>query len=196
MNKANNDKNKRCWWATENDPLYIAYHDYEWGEPTHDERMLFEMLILEGAQAGLSWSTVLHKRENYKKAFDNFNVEKVAQYDTIKEQELLSNAGIIRNKLKIKSAIRNAKVFMNVQKEFRSFNNYIWQYVNHKPIINHWKKPEEVPAKTALSDKISKDLKRRGMNFVGSTIIYAYMQSIGMVNDHLVNCYKHPINTK
>lgn len=196
MNRAINDKHKRCWWATDNDPLYIAYHDNEWGEPTHDDRMLFEMLILEGAQAGLSWSTVLHKRENYKKVFDNFNVEKVAQYDAIKEQELLSNAGIIRNKLKIKSAIRNAKVFMHVQQEFGSFNNYIWQYVNHKPIINHWKNPEEVPDKTELSDKISKDLKKRGMNFVGSTIIYAYMQSIGMVNNHLVNCYKHPINTK
>lgn len=193
MNSANNKKYNRCWWAGENDPLYISYHDKEWGEPTHDDRMLFEMLILEGAQAGLSWSTVLHKRENYKKAFDNFNVEKVAQYDELKEQELISNAGIIRNKLKIKSVLRNANVFIHIQKEFGSFNNYIWENVNHKPIINHWKKPEEVPAKTELSDKISKDLKKRGMNFVGSTIIYAYMQSIGMVNDHLTNCFKHPM---
>lgn len=189
MNKIN-----RCWWASENNPLYIEYHDKEWGEPTLDDRMLFEMLILEGAQAGLSWSTVLHKRENYKKAFDNFNVNKVALYDEKKEQELLSNAGIIRNKLKIKSAIRNAKVFIEIQNEFGSFNNYIWGFVKNKPIINEWNKPDDVPAKTELSDKISKDLKKRGMNFVGSTIIYAYMQSIGMVNDHLTSCFKHPKN--
>jgi DNA-3-methyladenine glycosylase I len=184
----------RCWWASENDPLYIEYHDTEWGEPTHDDRMLFEMLILEGAQAGLSWSTVLHKRENYKKAFDNFDVKKVAKYDEKKEVELLSNAGIIRNKLKIKSAIRNARIFIQIQEEFGSFDAYIWKFVKNSPIINHWKNTEDVPAKTELSDKISKDLKKRGMNFVGSTIIYAYMQSIGLVNDHLTSCFKRTKN--
>jgi DNA-3-methyladenine glycosylase I len=185
-------KTKRCWWADENNPLYIKYHDEEWGEPEHDDRMLFELLILEGAQAGLSWSTILNKRENYKLAFDNFDVQKVASYNDKKEQELLANSGIVRNKLKIKSAIRNAKVFIEIQKEFGSFDKYIWQYVNDKPILNNCTKPEDVPAKTPLSDNISKDLKKRGMNFVGSTIIYAYMQSIGMVNDHLVSCFKHP----
>jgi len=182
----------RCWWASENDPLYIHYHDTEWGEPKHEDRMLFEMLVLEGAQAGLSWSTILHKRDNYKKAFDNFDMQKVANYSEEKEKELLSNSGIVRNRLKIKSAIRNAKVFIAIQKEFGSFDSYIWQFVNNSRIVNYWDKAEKVPAKTDLSDKISKDLKKRGMNFVGSTIIYAYMQSIGMVNDHLSNCFKHP----
>ncbi len=186
------DNKSRCWWAAPNDPLYIQYHDEEWGVPTHTDRDLFEMLILEGAQAGLSWSTVLHKRENYRSAFDQFDVQKVASYDQQKVEKLLKNDGIIRNRLKINSAIRNARVFIEIQKEFGSFDNYIWGFVNHNPIINHWKNKDDVPAYTELSKTISKDLKKRGMNFVGPTIVYAFMQSIGMVNDHLTSCFKYP----
>lgn len=185
------DNKNRCWWAPDNDPLYVQYHDEEWGVPTHDDRMLFEMLILEGAQAGLSWSTILHKRENYRKAFDNFDAEKVARYDDEKIQSLLQNQGIVRNKLKIHSTVRNVGVFLQIQKAFGSFDNYIWRYTNYKPLINHWKNPGDVPAETGLSKTISKDLKKRGMNFVGPTIIYAYMQSIGLVNDHLTSCFRH-----
>lgn len=185
------DNKIRCWWATPTDPLYIDYHDKEWGVPTHDDRMLFEMLILEGAQAGLSWSTILHKRANYREAFDHFDVEKVAAYDERKIQALLQNKGIVRNKLKISSAVKNAGIFAAIQQQFGSFDCYIWSYVNYKPIINHWQKPEDVPAETPLSKSISRDLKKRGMSFVGPTIIYAYMQSIGMVNDHLVDCFRH-----
>ncbi len=184
------DNINRCWWAPANDPLYCKYHDEEWGVPTHNDSDLFEMLILEGAQAGLSWSTILHKRENYRKAFDNFDAAKVAKYDEAKINVLLQNKGIVRNQLKIRSTIKNAKIFLKLQQEFGSFDNYIWRYVNHKPIINHWKRPESVPAETNLSKTISKDLKKRGMSFVGPTIIYAYMQSIGMVDDHLVDCFK------
>ncbi|HKK59963.1 MAG TPA: DNA-3-methyladenine glycosylase I [Salinivirga sp.] len=186
------DTKNRCWWAPANDPEYIKYHDEEWGVPTHNDRDLFEMLVLEGAQAGLSWSTILHKRGNYRKAFDNFEVTKVANYDESKIEALLQDKGIVRNQLKIRSAVKNARVFLNIQKEFGSFDHYIWNYVNHKPIINRWQKPEDVPAETALSKTISKDLKKRGMSFVGPTIIYAYMQSIGMVNDHLTGCFIHP----
>lgn len=178
----------RCAWVTK-DEIYKKYHDEEWGKPLHDDQKLFEFLVLEGAQAGLSWLTVLKKRENYRKAFDGFKPEKVAQYDEYKVNELLSNEGIIRNKLKIKSAIRNAKVFLEIQKEFGSFDKYIWGFVNGKPIQNKFKYIHDVPAQTDLSDKISKDLKKRGMNFVGSTIVYAFMQATGMVNDHTSDCF-------
>ncbi len=178
-------------WPVETDSLMMQYHDKEWGVPAHNDRHLFEVLILEGAQAGLSWSTILNKRENYRKAFDNFDVKKVAKYDAKKVKELLGNAGIVRNKLKIASAIRNAKVFIEIQKEFGSFDKYIWDFVNRKPIKNKRKGMKDIPATTKLSDKISKDLKARGMNFVGSTIIYAIMQTIGLVNDHETNCFRY-----
>lgn len=176
----------RCTWA--GDENFWDYHDTEWGIPVHDDRLLFEMLTLEGAQAGLSWKTILLKRENYKKAFDNFDVNKISKYDDKKIAELLGNSGIIRNRLKIKSTISNAESFIAIQKEFGSFDKYIWAYVNNKPIINNWRGLEELPDKTELSDKISKDLKKRGFKFIGSTIIYAYMQAIGMVNDHEIGC--------
>ncbi|MFA8300431.1 MAG: DNA-3-methyladenine glycosylase I [Hyphomicrobiales bacterium] len=179
---------KRCEWVPSNNDDYIKYHDEEWGKPIHDDNLLFEFLILEGAQAGLSWSTILKKRDNYRKAFDQFDPSKVANYDEIKVQELLNNEGIVRNKLKVNSAIRNAKVFLKIQDEYESFNKYIWNFVNNKPIINNIKTLQDLPASTELSDKISKDLKKRGMNFVGSTIIYAFMQAVGLVDDHEVNC--------
>lgn len=178
---------KRCAWVT-GDKIYQEYHDNDWGKPVHDDRLLFEMLILEGAQAGLSWLTVLKKRDNYKAAFDNFNVKKVASYDNKKIDELLQNSGIIRNKLKINSAVRNAKVFIEIQRETGSFDQYIWKFVNNKTIKNNLLTLNELPATTLLSDEISKDLKKRGMNFVGSTIIYAFMQSIGLVNNHTMDC--------
>ena len=180
---------KRCSWA-KND-LAIAYHDAEWGVPLHDERGLFEFLILEGAQAGLSWDTILRKRENYRAAFDNFDAEKVARYNDKKIAELLENEGIIRNRLKIASAIGNAQAFLRVQDEIGSFDKYIWNFVDGKPLKNKPKDTSEVPAKTAVSDAISKDLKKRGFNFVGSTIMYAFMQATGMVNDHLVTCFRY-----
>lgn len=180
---------KRCRWA--GNDLNIPYHDTEWGVPLHDERALFEFLILEGAQAGLSWDTILRKRENYRAAFDNFDVKKVAAYDDEKVAELLQNEGIIRNRLKIASAIRNARGFIKVQEEFGSFDKYIWGFVGGKPLDNKIAEHERVPAKTELSDKISKDLKKRGFNFVGSTIIYAFMQATGMVNDHLTSCFRY-----
>lgn len=179
----------RCDWA-KND-LAIEYHDKEWGVPVHDDRILFEFLILEGSQAGLSWDTILAKRENYRKAFDNFNAKKIAKYDEQKFDELMNNAGIVRNRLKIKSAIQNAKAFLVVQKEFGTFDKYIWSFVDGKPLVNQWKMLSQVPAKTEISDKISKDLKKRGFNFVGSTICYAFMQATGMVNDHLVSCFRY-----
>lgn len=181
---------KRCFWVSD-DPLYIEYHDKEWGIPVYDDAVLFEFLILETFQAGLSWITILKKREHFKEAFDNFNYQKIAKYDEAKYDSLLLNAGIIRNKLKIKSAITNAKLFMNIQKEFGSFSKYFWQFTNGKPIVNVFKTREEVPATTPLSDSISKDLKKRGFKFVGSTVIYAYMQSMGMVNDHTTNCFRY-----
>lgn len=183
-----NNKIKRCEWCS-NDEHYQAYHDTEWGVPKKDDKMLFEMLILEGAQAGLSWITILKRRETYRKAFDNFEVQKVANYTPKDEQRLLADTGIIRNKLKVKSAIKNAKVFIEIQKEFGSFSKYIWAYVNNKPIVNQYKTIAEVPASTPLAEQISKDLKKRGMSFVGATIIYAFMQSIGMVNDHTTDCF-------
>jgi DNA-3-methyladenine glycosylase I len=179
----------RCTWAT-ND-LNIPYHDTEWGAPVHDDRALFEFLILEGAQAGLSWDTILRKRENYRAAFDNFDAAKVAAYGDKKVAELLANEGIIRNRLKIASAIRNAKAFLNVQEEFGSFDKYIWGFVGGKPIDNGFTGFGQVPAKTEISDAISKDLKKRGFNFVGSTIMYAFMQATGMVNDHLTSCFRY-----
>jgi len=179
----------RCDWA-KND-LAIRYHDAEWGVPTHDDRRLFEFLILEGAQAGLSWDTVLRKRENYRLAFDDFDAEKIALYDDKKFNELLLNEGIIRNRLKIASTMRNAQSFLKVVEEFGSFDSYIWSFVGGKPIVNHWKDLSEVPAKTSVSDAISKDLKRRDFNFVGSTIMYAFMQACGLVNDHLVSCFRY-----
>lgn len=181
----------RCEWAPANDPLYIEYHDKEWGVPAHDDRLLFEMLILEGAQAGLSWATILNKRENYRKAFDNFDATRIARYGDKKVAELLSNEGIVRNRLKIAATIQNAKAFLDVQKEFGSFNAYIWQFVGGKPKINAWKSLKELPAKTAESDAVSKDLKKRGFKFVGSTICYAFMQAVGMVNDHAVDCFRY-----
>ncbi|MBC8097776.1 MAG: DNA-3-methyladenine glycosylase I [Akkermansiaceae bacterium] len=179
----------RCSWAQ--NEVCIPYHDTEWGEPVHDDRMLFEMLILEGAQAGLSWTTILKKRENYRKAFDNFDARKIAKYDSRKVEKLMADAGIVRNRLKIESTIRNAKAFLAVQKEFGSFDAYIWQFVGGKPIQNRRQSMKEVPARTAESDAMSKDLLKRGFKFVGSTICYAFMQAVGMVNDHTVDCFRY-----
>ena len=179
----------RCTWA-KND-LAIAYHDAEWGVPLHDDQKLFEFIVLEGAQAGLSWDTILRKRDAYREAFDNFDVAKVAKYSDAKCATLMLNDGIIRNRLKIGSAVRNAKAFLAVQKEFGSFDKYIWGFVDGKPIVNKWRESSQVPAMTAVSDAISADLRKRGFSFVGSTIIYAHMQATGMVNDHLVSCFRY-----
>ena len=184
MNEVN-----RCGWEG-SDPLYIAYHDNEWGIPEHNDRKLFEMLILEGMQAGLSWITILRKRENFRLAFDNFDPEKVSAYDEAKIAELLQNAGIIRNRGKITAAVTNAQHFIEIQHEFGSFDAFIWKYVDFKPIINRFETLAEVPAKTGLSDKISAELKKRGFKYVGSTIIYSFMQAIGMVNDHITSCFR------
>jgi len=180
----------RCGWTT-NDPLYIAYHDQEWGVPVHNDRVLFEFLILEGAQAGLSWLTILKKRENYRKAFDYFDAEKIARYTDDHIHQLLTNAGIVRNKRKIVAAIENAKAFLRVQDQFGSFDQYIWRFVDGSPIQNQWRSMSEVPVRTKESDQMSKDLQKRGFKFVGSTICYAYMQATGMVNDHTVDCFRH-----
>ena len=178
--------NNRCGWAKgEKD---ILYHDTEWGVPSHDDRYIFEMLILEGFQAGLSWNTILQKRENFRKAFDNFDYRKMAEYDEMKLNELLKNEGIIRNRLKINSTVTNARAFMKIQEEFGSFAKYIWNFTDNKRIINNWKELSEVPATSELSDKISKDLKKRGFKFVGSTIIYSFLQAIGIIDDHLISC--------
>jgi DNA-3-methyladenine glycosylase I len=179
----------RCGWA--NNELAIRYHDEEWGVPVHDDHTLFEFLILEGAQAGLSWNTILNKRENYRKAFDGFDPVRVAGYDRKKVRQLLSDPGIVRNKLKVASAVENAKAFLRLQEEFGSFDRYIWQFVGGKPKVNARKSMRQLPARTAESDAMSKDLKRRGFNFVGTTICYAFMQATGMVNDHLVNCFRY-----
>lgn len=181
---------KRCSWG-ENDPLYQRYHDTEWGVPVHDDRKLFEMLILEGAQAGLSWITILRKRENYRKAFDNFDAQKIARYDAKKVRQLLANEGIVRNRLKIAAAIGNARAYIGVQNEFGSFDKYIWQFVGGSPKQNSRKSMKEVPAITPESDAMSNDLKKRGFKFVGSTICYAFMQATGMVNDHVHECFRH-----
>ncbi len=179
----------RCGWA-KND-LAILYHDREWGVPQHDDRVLFEFLILEGAQAGLSWDTILKKRENYRAAFDCFDAKRIARYDRRKMQALMRDAGIVRNRLKIAAAAQNAKAFLAVQNEFGSFNHYIWQFVGGKPRVNAWKPRQPIPASTAESDAMSKDLKKRGFTFVGSTICYAFMQATGMVNDHAVECFRY-----
>ena len=180
----------RCSWCGD-DELYVKYHDEEWGVPVHDDIKHFEFLVLEGAQAGLSWITILRKRENFRKAFDNFDPVKVSKYGNKKINELLNNPGIIRNRRKIEAAINNAKRFLEVQAEFGSFDKYIWQFVDNKPVINSWKTMSEIPAKTELSDKISQDLKDRGFKFVGSTIIYAHLQAIGVVNDHVIGCFRY-----
>ena len=179
----------RCAWA--NNELAICYHDEEWGRPVHDDRVLFEFLILEGAQAGLSWNTILNKRENYRRAFAGFDPVRVAKFDQKRIEKLLADSGIVRNKLKIASSIGNAKAFLAVHKEFGSFDRYIWQFVGGVPKVNGWKSFKQVPALTAESDAMSKDLKRRGFRFVGSTICYAFMQATGMVNDHLVGCFRY-----
>lgn len=180
----------RCAWSLGSD-IYKKYHDDEWGVPVHDEHKLFEFVILEGAQAGLSWITILKRRDGYRQAFANFDPEKVAKFDQQKIEELMLFEGIIRNRRKIESAISNAKAFLKIQKEFGSFDRYIWGFVNHKPIINHFKTLSELPAQTDLSVLISKDLKKRGFNFMGPTIVYAHLQATGMVNDHLVSCFRH-----
>jgi DNA-3-methyladenine glycosylase I len=177
----------RCHWATK--PAMIEYHDQEWGRPVHDDRVLFEFLILEGAQAGLSWETILNKRENYRKAFDRFDARKIARYDKRKVRELLANPGIVRNRLKIAATISNAQAFLAVRKEFGSFDKYIWQFVGGKPLVNRWERSTKVPARTTESDAMSKDLKARGFRFVGTTICYAFMQATGLVNDHARDCF-------
>jgi DNA-3-methyladenine glycosylase I len=178
----------RCGWCT-TDPVYIGYHDKEWGRPVHDDRLLFEFLVLEGAQAGLSWLTVLKKRENYRKAFDHFDAVKIARYNDKKIKQLLNDEGIIRNRLKIASAIANAKAFLAIRQEFGTFDKYIWRFVDGKPQKNHFRHYKELPAKTRQAEAMSQDLKKRGFNFVGPTICYAFMQAVGMVNDHTTDCF-------
>lgn len=187
MTATNKPNPIRCAWPS--DELSILYHDLEWGVPQHDDPVLFEFLILEGAQAGLSWDTILRKRENYRAAFDGFDAKKIARYDGRKAEQLLRDEGIVRNRLKIASAIRNAKAFLAVQKEFGSFDRYVWQFVGGKPLVNARRLGRKIPARTRESDALSKDLKKRGFNFVGSTICYAFMQATGMVNDHAVECF-------
>jgi DNA-3-methyladenine glycosylase I len=179
----------RCAWALSE--LAIRYHDEEWGVPVHDDGKLFEFLVLEGAQAGLSWETILNKRENYRAAFDGFDAQRVAHYDRRKIAQLLKDPGIVRNRLKIASAVRNARALLRVQEEFGSFDRHVWQFVDGRPRVNLWKSKSRVPARTAQSDAMSKELKKRGFNFVGSTICYAFMQAVGMVNDHVVQCFRH-----
>jgi len=180
----------RCEWAL-NSELMKNYHDKEWGVPQHDDKVLFEFLILEGMQAGLSWDTILKKRENFRKAFDNFDYIKIANYSEDKIEILLQNKGIIRNRLKIQSLISNAKAFLSIQNEYSTFDNYIWNFVNYKPIVNTWSSLNEIPSNTALSEKISKDLKKIGFKFIGTTIIYAFMQAVGLVNDHATYCFRY-----
>jgi len=181
---------QKCPWALAS-ALEEQYHDFEWGMPVHDDRLLFEFLVLEGAQAGLSWSTILKKREGYRAAFDNFDVATVANYGEHKIDALLSNPEIVRNRLKVQSAVGNAQAFLQIQQDFGSFNNYIWGFVDGRPVRNAWKTAADIPVTTRASDLMSKDLKKRGFKFVGSTICYAYMQATGMVNDHLVDCFRH-----
>ncbi len=190
MKKGKDKTIERCAWVS-NDPLYIDYHDHEWGVPIHNDRLLFEFLILEGMQAGLSWFTILKRRESFRKAFDHFNANKIAKYDQQKIKQLLADPGIIRNKLKVESVILNAQGFLKIKKEMGSFSSYIWSFVDNKPIKNHFRTLKEIPATTTISDKLSKDLKKRGFKFVGSTICYAFMQAVGMVNDHTTNCFRY-----
>ena len=183
----------RCTWCEGLFDAYVAYHDDEWGTPVHDDQELFEFLVLEGAQAGLSWATILKRREGYRKAFSNFDIQKIVKYNEDKIQDLLQDEGIIRNQLKIRSVVNNAMRFIEIQNEFGSFDKYIWSFVNHQPIVNHWKNMNEVPATSPESDLLSKDLKRRGFKFVGSTIMYAYMQACGLVNDHTTDCFRYKL---
>jgi len=180
---------KRCRWATGADPDYVRYHDKEWGRPVHDDRLLFEMLTLEGAQAGLSWLTILRKRANYQKAFARFDPKKVARFDAARKAALLLDAGIVRNRLKIDSTVSNARAFLQVQKEFGSFDRYLWGFVDGRPVVNRVRANQRLPGRTDLSDRISKDLKQRGFRFVGTTIVYAYLQAVGVVNDHTLGCF-------
>jgi DNA-3-methyladenine glycosylase I len=184
----------RCAWIT--DPLMQKYHDEEWGVPLHDDRKLFEFMVLDAFQAGLSWKTVLNKRENFRKAFDNFQPAVIARYDEKKYESLLNDAGIIRNRAKIRGTIENAKAFLKIQEEFGTFDKYIWSFTGGKTIVNHWKTLSDLPARTELSDQMSKDLSRRGFKFVGSTICYAFMQAAGMVNDHVVDCFRHELSSE
>jgi len=181
----------RCDWVPLQDKLYVEYHDEEWGVPLYDDQKLFEFLILEGFQAGLSWRTILYKRTNFRTAFDNFNAEKIAGYNELKFNSLMNDAGIIRNRLKIHAAITNARSFLKIKDKYSSFSAYMWRFTDGKPLVNQWKKISQVPPKTDLSDKISKDLLQHGFKFVGSTVVYAHMQATGMVNDHLVTCFRH-----
>ena len=187
---SSNDSRSRCDWCL-GDPLMVAYHDEEWGVPLHDDRRHFEFLVLDGAQAGLSWQTILRKRDNYRRAFAGFDPAKVARFGARDVERLLADAGIVRNRLKIHSAIRNAKAFLAVQEEFGSFDDYVWRFVGGEPKVNRWREMSHIPAKTPEAEAMSRDLKRRGMNFVGPTILYAYMQAAGMVNDHVVSCFRH-----
>jgi DNA-3-methyladenine glycosylase I len=184
------DSQCRCAWCG-SDPLYVRYHDEEWGVPVHDDRKLFEFIVLEGAQAGLSWITILRRREGYRRAFADFDPAKVAEFGEGDVQRLLGDEGIIRNRAKVRSTISNAQAFLRVQEEFGSFDNYIWRFVNGEPIVNHFETMGDIPASTDLSDLISKDLKKRGFSFVGTTIVYAHMQATGMVNDHVISCFRH-----
>ena len=186
-------KRNRCPWCLGSE-AYREYHDREWGVPVRDDRLLFEFLILEGAQAGLSWSTILQRRESYRAAFDNFDAAKIARYSARQKERLLANPGIIRNRLKVEATVANAQAFLAVQSQFSSFSAYLWQFVNNQPLVNHWKNLKDVPALTAESKAMSHDLKKRGFRFVGPTICYAFMQAVGMVNDHLVDCFRHPAN--
>jgi len=181
---------KRCGWVS-SDPLYLDYHDREWGVPLHDDRQLFEMLILEGAQAGLSWITVLKKRENYRRAFSQFDARKIARYDARKKRALLNDAGIIRNRLKIDATIGNARACLDIVEEYGSFSDYLWEFVDGRPIVNRWRKPSQVPVSTEKSDALSKALKSRGFKFVGTTICYSFMQAVGMINDHTQDCFRY-----
>ena len=184
-----NDR-QRCGWIPENDTQYLQYHDVEWGVPLHDDLKLFEMLILEGQQAGLSWRTILYKRQNFRKAFDYFNPERIAGYDESRIESLMSDPTIIRNRLKINSIIQNAKSFLAVKREFGTFNSYIWKFVGDKPVLNRWENRDEVPTSTRISDEMSRDLYERGFKFTGSTICYSFMQAVGMVNDHVTSCFR------
>jgi DNA-3-methyladenine glycosylase I len=185
------DGRRRCGWASLDDPIYREYHDREWGVPVHDDRVLFEFLVLEGAQAGLSWETILRKRENFRRAFDRFDPEEIALYDKKKVGSLLADKGIVRNRLKIESAIQNAKAFLAVRREFGSFDSYIWRFVGGRTKVNRWRSLKEIPATTRESEAMSKDLLTRGFRFVGPTICYAHMQATGMVNDHVVGCFRY-----
>ncbi len=182
---------KRCAWVPSNDVLYQQYHDREWGVPVYEDRLIFEFLCLEAFQAGLSWRIVLYKRENFRRAFENFDPQVVARFNETKIQELLKNAGIIRNRLKVRAAVNNAQKFLEVQREFGRFSDYIWRFTGGRPLVNHWKSTEDIPTSTELSDAISIDLKRRGFKFMGTTVVYAHMQAAGMVNDHTTDCFRH-----